>query len=200
MDRLLLQARGLYADGRRTAVAAMAVVLAVTTVLFYSGGLQVIETEPLPWAPPGWTQGLEVVTSFNTVLFFLAFSLMVFFYAFWSWAFLPSPAVLYTVGVLRGIFGETARIVHRMGRRFRVHLDADRYVDVVCRVRDHASGEWFVFELRSSPVMCSHSQEIAMRHGMRLDRGCFATRVSHDELHHRTLLMTRALALCHPTT
>jgi hypothetical protein len=194
MDRLLEQARALYLDRRRIALAAMIVIFSVTFYLFYSPGIYAIPSEP-PALPPGWVQGFRIVYSFNTVGFFLASSIMVFVYAFWCWAFLPIPAVNYTIAVLRGVFGPGARISQLIGKRFKVLLTQTKWMDLTCQIKEHGSGMWFVYTLTSSPMSSRNLSDIAMRHGMSVLNNRLNAWVSSDELHQRSILMARAMSL-----
>ncbi len=195
MDNLLKRAQGLYMDRQRIALAAILVVFSITFVLFYSNGIHEIGNVPADWIPAGWGQGIEVIASFNTVGFFLAFSVMVFFYAFWSWAFMPSPAAAYTMGVLRGVFGPKAKITTSIGRRFRVSLSDDEFIDIRCRVKEQGSNNWFVYKFTSHKMSSTNLEEIALRHGMSAKEGRFTTWISHDELHHRSILFAKAIAI-----
>ncbi|MBD3404599.1 MAG: hypothetical protein GF411_00510 [Candidatus Lokiarchaeota archaeon] len=194
MNRLLCHAKALYRDRQKIAVAALVVVFFATIYLLYSPGIYSFAQEPPSWFPDGWTQGIEVVYSFNSVGFFLAFALMVFVYGFWSWAFLPAPAVAYTVKTLKGIFGQSTEIKQKIGKRFRINLDSDKYVDVKCRVQEQSSGEWFVYHLRSSPLNPATLEDVALRHGMTIRNNRFTTWISSDELHHRVMLMVKAMS------
>jgi hypothetical protein len=195
MDRLLMQAKGLYADRQRIALAALFIVFSITLFLFYSPGIYGFGVEPPDWFPVGWSQGLEVVVSFNTVAFFLAFSLMVFAYGFWSWAFLPSPASSYTIGVLKGIFGPEARIKQKIGKQFRVILSDERFIDITCRVRGAGNGDWFIYHIASSQLGNGTLKDIALRHGLSLKRGRLTSWIGNEELHSRTLLLAKAMTL-----
>jgi len=195
MDRLLEHAKSLYADRQRVALAAMMIAFSVTLYLFYSPGIYAIPAEPPIQLPPGWVQGFEIVYSFNTVGFFLAFAVMVFMYAFWSWAFLPTPAVNYTSAVLRGIFGPRSPIAQSIGKRFRVVLNEKTWIDLTCHIKEQGSGAWFVYKLTSSPLRTSHLEEIALRHGFGTKDGRLTTWVSSDELHSRSILLAKAMAL-----
>jgi len=195
MDRLLEHAKSLYADRQRVALAAMMVAFSVTLYLFYSPGIYAIPAEPPIQLPPGWVQGFEIVYSFNTVGFFLAFAVMVFMYAFWSWAFLPTPAVNYTSAVLRGIFGSRSQITQSIGKRFRVFLTGNTWIDLTCHIKEPGSGAWFVYRLTSSPLHTSHLEEMAMRHGLGTKDGRLTAWVSSDELHHRSILLAKAMSL-----
>jgi hypothetical protein len=194
MDRLLEQARALYADRQRIALAAMIVVFSVTVYLFYSPGIYSIPSAPPVW-PPGWVQGFYIVYSFNTIGFFLAFSIMVFVYAFWSWAFLPIPAVNYTIAVLRGVFGPSVRIRQLVGKRFKILLTDKMWIDLVCHIKEHGSGMWFVYRVTSSPMKSPTLDDIAMRSGMSVIHSRLTAWVNDDELHQRSILLARAMSL-----
>jgi hypothetical protein len=194
MNQLLKSAQGLYIDKQRIALAALIAIFSITFVLFYSNGIDVIVEEP-PILPAGWAEGWSVVASFNTVGFFLAFSVMVFFYAFWSWAFMPAPATAYTIGVLQGVFGPKVKITQSIGKRFKVHLGEDRYILLRCKIKEQGSGDWFVYRLTSHEIMRADKDIIAMRHGMSIRNNRFTTWVSHDELHSRSLLLAKAIAI-----
>ena len=195
MDRLLMQAKGLYADRQKIALAALLIVFSITLFLFYSPGIYGFGVEPPSWFPDGWSQGLEVVVSFNTVAFFLAFSLMVFAYGFWSWAFLPSPATNYTLGVLRGIFGSDVNIKQRIGKQFKVLLSDEKFIDITCRIRGSGNGDWFIYHLVSSPMGNGALKNVALRHGFSLKKGRISSWISNEELHSRTLLLVKAMTL-----
>jgi hypothetical protein len=135
------------------------------------------------------------VYSFNTVGFFLAFTIIALVYAFWCWAFLPIPAANYTVAVLRGVFGPSAKITQLVGRRFKVLLTGTMWIDMTCRIKERGSGTWFVYRLTSSPISTPDLQDIAMRHGMSAKSNCFSACINSDELHQRSILMARALSL-----
>jgi hypothetical protein len=171
------------------------IVFTVTFYVFYSPGIYtLVEGEPHP-ITYGSVQGFEFVYSFNTIGFFLAFSVMVFAYALWSWAFLPTPAVSYTIGVLRGIFGSKVKISHRIGKRFTVTLDNAVTVNVMCRIKGNSPEEWFMYRLESSRFESNNIESIALRHGMSVSDGRLVTWVSNDELHSRALLMGTAISM-----
>lgn len=195
MDRLLVLSKGLYKDRQRIALATMLIIFTFAFYVFYSPGIYGIASELPTWFPYGWTQGFEVVYSFNTVGFFLAFALMVFSYAFWSWAFLPTPAVTYTMGILRGIFGRSVKIKQSIGKRFKILLDGGDQINLTCRLKDHSSGDWFIYRLESSVIQGKDTEEIALRHGMSVKNGRFVTWVGNDELHGRMLLLAKAISI-----
>jgi len=194
VDRLLIRAKGLYADRQRIALATLSIVFTVTFYVLYSPGIYIIAEGTLQAAPYGSVQGFEIVYSFNTVGFFLAFSIMVFAYAFWSWAFLPTPAVSYTLGVLRGIFGSKTKISHSFGKRFKIFIDPMRLVHVTCKIKGHGPDEWFLYRLESSRISDSNLENLALRHGMSVTDDRLVTWVSNEELHSRTMLMSQAIA------
>ena len=163
--------------------------------LFYSNGIDSIVEPPSDWFFGGWAQGVEVVLSFNTVGFFLTFSVMVFFYAFWNWAFMPGPAATFTRSVLQGVFGFNTKITQLLGKHFRVYLTDDEYVNVKCRIKEPVSGEWFVYQLTSPMIHSENGKEIALRHGMAFRKNRLTTWVTHDELHLRTILLAKALRI-----
>ncbi len=196
MDKLLNKARGLYIDRQRIALAALIAMYAASFILFYSNGIDsILKDPPIDWIPAGWAQGFEVVASFNTVGFFLAFSVMMFFYAFWHWAFMPSPAVTYTISILKGVFGQKSKITQSLGKRFRVYVSDTEFIDVKCRIREQESGEWFVYKLTSPIISSEKREDIALRHGMAVRNNRFTTWVAHDELHHRSILLAKAISL-----
>jgi hypothetical protein len=119
---------------------------------------------------------------------------MVIAYSLWAWAFLPTPAVVYTMGVLRGILGPNAKIKQIIGKRFRVFLDNDVHMDIKCSIKEQSSGDWFVYRLSSSPLSGENLENVALRHGMRLAKDRFMTWVGFDELHHRMILLTKAIS------
>ncbi len=195
MDRLLVQAKGLYKDRQRIALATIMIIFTLTFYVFYSPGIYGLGTEAPSWFPSGWAQGLEVVYSFNTVGFFLAFALMVFAYAFWSWAFLPTPAVAYTMGVFKGIFGRSVKIKQAIGKRFKILLDDGNQIQITCRLRGNGTSDWFVYRLESSVIEGKNTESIALRHGMSTKKGRFVTWVGNDELHGRMLLLAKAISI-----
>ncbi|MDF1540428.1 MAG: hypothetical protein P1Q69_16150 [Candidatus Thorarchaeota archaeon] len=194
MDRLLIRAKGLYADRQRIALATLSIVFTVTFYVFYSPGIYIITEGIVTAAPYGSVQGFEIVYSFNTIGFYLAFSILVFAYAFWSWAFLPTPAVSYTMGVLRGIFGSKTRISHSFGKRFKVLLSDELWVQITCKIKGHGPEEWFLYRLESSTISNPNLENVALRHGMSVSENKLVTWVSNEELHSRTMLMSQAIA------
>ena len=196
MNQLLNKARGLYIDRQRIALAGFLIMFTTIFYLFYSNGIDSIVEPPSDWFSGGWVQGgFEVVVSFNTVGFFLTFSVMVFFYAFWNWAFMPGPAATFTRSVLQGVFGFNTKITQLLGKHFRVYLTDEEYVDVKCRIKEPGSGEWFVYQLTSPVIHSEKGNEIALRHGMAFKKNRLTTWVTHDELHLRTILLAKALRI-----
>jgi hypothetical protein len=196
---LLKQARALYKDRLRIALAAFIVVLSITFYLFYSPEIISLGLTPPtnPTGPVGsdngWTQGFAVVASVNTVGFLIAVALMAIIFRFWSWAFLPGPASTFTLAVLRGILGPKTTIRHSLGKRFRVTLENGLQFDVKCRIKEKDSGEWFAYRLVSTQIKCPQLRNIALRHGFGVDNNRIVASISNDELHHRTLLLTEAI-------
>ncbi|MHA2021715.1 MAG: hypothetical protein ACW96N_08365, partial [Candidatus Thorarchaeota archaeon] len=167
----------------------------VVFYLFYSPGI--IDLAPPDWFPHQGILGFEVVASFNTIAFFLALGLMVLAYSVWTWAFLPSPAAIYTLGVLRGILGPDAIIKQSIGKKFRVMLEGGIHIDVSCSIKG-PGGEWFHYRLVSSKLEGEDLDNIAFRHGMSIQDGHFTSHVSNDELHSRTLLLAKAMMFANP--
>ncbi|MCF2138129.1 MAG: hypothetical protein K9W43_12935 [Candidatus Thorarchaeota archaeon] len=194
MDPLLKQAQALYHDRQKIALATILVAFTATLYILYNAPIIWIGPAPDIPVPTGWVAGFETVASFNTVGLFLAVSIMIFFYAFWTWAYLPNPATVYTQAVIQGILGEDINIRQMIGRRFRISLENGTEISIRCRTRN-GSGEWFVYNLESSPIEDKRLEEIALRHGMHTNNGRFSTWVSSDELHSRLLLLTKAIRI-----
>jgi len=147
MDELLTNARALYKEREKIAISALLIAGTVAFYLFYSPGI--LDLAPPEFFSDGWIQGFEVIASYNTIGFFLSLCLMVLAYSFWTWAFLPSPAAIFTEGVLRGILGSDVTIKQSIGKNFRVLLEGDRHIDVNCRIKG-TNGDWFNYQLNSS--------------------------------------------------
>ncbi len=194
-DTLLKQARALYKDRLRIALSAMLVVFTVTFYLFFNYALSGYGVTPPSDYPRGFTQGLEVVSTFNTIGFLISVFLMALIFRFWSWAFLPGPASTYTLGVLEGILGPKASIKQIIGKRFRVTLENGLQFDVICKTKDRAADEWFSYRLVTNPLEGKNLREIALRHGFALRDNRFVATVSSEELHQRTFLLTKAMML-----
>jgi hypothetical protein len=190
MDELLTNARALYKEREKIAISALLIVGTIAFYLFYSPGI--FDLAPPEMFPDGVIQGFEVIASYNTIGFFLAVLLMVLAYGFWTWAFLPSPAAIYTEGVLRGILGPEVTINQSIGKSFRVLLEGDRYIDVSCRIKG-TNGNWFNYRLTSSKLHFDSLETIGLRHGMSVKDGRLTSRVSNEELHARTLLLAKAI-------
>ncbi len=198
MDCLLKHARGLYINMQRITIASLMIIFMVVFYSLYSVGIYGLGATPPEWFPVAWMEFFDAVVSLNTVAFFLAFSLIVFAYGLWSWAFFPSPAVSYTQAALQGLFGQNVRIEQSIGKRFRVFLESGTHIDVRCRVKEASSGDWFVYRFTSCPLTGNSLHSVAMRHGMSSKKGRFTTTIGHDELHHRGLLMAKAMASIAP--
>ena len=198
MDYHLKKARALYKDRERIALSAFLVVAAIAFYLFYSSGIDVLPPIPILF-PEGVASGIAVFASFNTLGFLLSLALMLLAYGVWSWAFLPNPAVIYTMGVLKGIFGSKAEIKHSIGRRFRVFLDGGLHIDIECKIKDPDTGEWFLYRLASSLLEADNLTDVALRTGMSVSKGRFESWVSNDEFHHRLLLMAKAMSMATPS-
>ncbi len=195
MDSLLVRAKGLYKDRQRIALATLMIVFTVTFYAFYIPGIYSLTDEIPSWFSGGWAQGFELVYSFNTIGFFLAFALMAFAYAFWSWAFLPSPASVFTMGVIKGVFGSDVRVKQTIGKRFHLTTSDGIEIDVKCRIKQHGTDDWFVYRLQSMPLSSPQLESIALRHGFSMVNGKIASWVSHDELHSRSVLLLKAIQL-----
>ena len=194
MDCLLKHAQDLYISRQRTILTTLTIIFTVVFYSFYSTGIYGFGATPPEWFPAGWIEVFEVVASLNTVAFFLAFSLIVFAYGLWSWAFFPSSAVSYTNAAFRGLFGQNVIIKQSIGKRFRVFLESGNHIDVRCRIKEASSGDWFVYRFTSCPLTGNNLYSIALRHGMSSKNGRFTTWIGHDELPHRALLMAKAMA------
>jgi len=198
MDCLLKDAQGLYISRQRITIATLMIIFTVVLHSFYSSGIYGFGATFPEGVPASWKEIFDVVVSLNTVAFFLAFSLIVFAYGLWSWAFFPSPAVSYTVAALRGLFGQNVRIKHSIGKRFRVFLESGRHIDVRCRIKKASSEDWLGYRFTSCPLTGNNLHSVALRHGMSSKDGRFTTWIEHDELHHRALLMAKAIASITP--
>ncbi|MHA2179144.1 MAG: hypothetical protein ACXAAK_12425, partial [Candidatus Thorarchaeota archaeon] len=117
---------------------------------------------------------------------------------FWSWAFLPGPASLYTLSILRGILGSKAVVKQAIGKRFRVTLENGMSFGVSCQIKEKGTEDWFSYRLVSSVIQHSDLRNIALRHGFSTRENKIVASVSNDELHHRTLLLTKALMIAAP--
>jgi hypothetical protein len=191
-NELLLEAKALYKDRIRIALSAFIIVFSISFFLYYTSGLTGLgETQP----STGWTQSLQVVAVFNNVGLIIAVALMVLAFRFWSWAFLPGPASLFTMSILRGILGPNAIIRQTIGKRFRVTLENGLSFNVNCYIQEKGTDEWFTYRLISSELNNGDLRNIALRHGFSLKESRFVANVSNDELHHRTILLTKAMMI-----
>jgi len=203
-DMLLKQARALYKDRLRIALAAFIVIFAISAYLFYSPEIISLGIGPGTSTNPGVTgapaavglpQGFAVIASVNTVGFLISIGVLVLIMRFWQWAFLPGPATSYTLGILRGILGPKTTIKHSFGRRFKVSMSNGLQFDVKCQIKEKDSDEWFVYRLISSPMQNTQLKSIALRHGFTVKNNRLVASVSNDELHHRTFLLTKAMLM-----
>ena len=194
MDCLLKDAQGVYMSRQKITVAMLMIIFTVVLYGLYSPGIYGFGAKPPEWFPADWTEIFDVVASLNTVAFFLAFSFIIFAYGLWSWTYFPSPAVSYTVTSLKGLFGQNVRIKQSIGKRFRIFLESGRHIDVRCRINKASSEDWLVYRFTSCPLTGNNLHNVAMRHGMSSKDGRFSTWIGHDELHHRALLMAKAMA------
>ncbi len=195
LDTLLIRAKSLYRDRQRIALATLMIVFALTFYAFYVPGIYSISDTMPDWFSGGWALSYELVYSFNTVGFFLAFALMVFAYGFWSWAFLPSPATAYTLSVLKGVFGANVTIRQSIGKRFHLIMETGAEVNIKCRIKQQGTDDWFVYRLQSMEMSSPNLESIALRHGFSVNERKIVSWVSHDELHSRSLLLLKAIQL-----
>jgi len=191
-NELLLEAKALYKDRIRIALSAIIIVFSITFFVYYTSGIAGLgSTIPRD----GWTQGLQVVTAFNNIGMILAIALMVVAFRFWSWAFLPGPASLFTTSILRGILGPSALIKQSIGKRFRITLDNGLSFNLSCFVQEKGTDDWFSYRIVSSELRNGNLKDVALRHGFSLKGSRFVANVSNDELHHRTILLTKAMMI-----
>jgi hypothetical protein len=165
--------------------------------VFYNSALS--GTDVPRGLPDGSTQGFQAAVSFNTIGFSVSVLLMVLVFRFWSWAFLPGPAAIFTLGVLEGILGPKVNIEQVIGKRFKVTLENGMQFEVHCRTRNRGTDEWFSYRLVTGPLQGNGLREIALRHGLAFKDNMFAATVSSDELHQRTLLLTKAMIVAGST-
>ncbi|MFW9870975.1 MAG: hypothetical protein ACFFFO_03025 [Candidatus Thorarchaeota archaeon] len=192
-NKLLLEAQALYKDRIRIALSALIIVFSITFFLYYTSGIAGLGPVGLP--DEGITAGLQIVASFNNLGLIIAVGLLVVVFKFWSWAFLPGPASLYTLSILRGILGSKAVVKQTIGKRFNVTLENGSSFKVSCQIKEKGTDEWFTYRLVSSEIQNSGFRDIALRHGFAAKDNRFVASVSYDELHHRTLLLTKALMI-----
>ncbi len=196
-NKLLQEARALYRDRIRIVLSALIIVFSLTFFLYYTSELAGLG--PIGSPDPGTTSGLYMVTSFNNVGLFVAVGLLVAVFKFWSWAFLPGPASLYTLSVLRGILGSKAVVKQTIGKRFNVTLENGMSFGVICQIKEKGTEDWFSYRLVSSEIQHSDLRNIALRHGFSTRENKIVASVSNDELHHRTLLLTKAMMIAAPS-
>lgn len=195
-DSLLKQARALYRDRIRIVLSVLLIAFTATFYFFYSGQIDsLLPRDPIQPPDGGWTAGFSVIASFNTFGFLIALALMAAGYKFWTWAFLPSPATTYTLAVLQGIFGSKVNVKQILGKRFRVTLNDGSGFDLRCKIHDRGADEWFLYRLTSIQFEAANLHSIALRHGFGVKNGRFVATVSNDELHHRTMLLAKAISL-----
>lgn len=195
-NNLLREAKALYKDRIRIILSTLIIIFSITFFLYYTSGLAGLNTDE-PTAP-GWLLGFEVVASFNNVGLIIAIGLLAVVFRFWSWAFLPGPASTYTLAVLRGILGSKAVVRQTIGKRFKVILENGITFRVSCQIKEKGSNEWFSYRLVSSEINHSDLKDIGLRHGFAVADNRLVASVSNDELHHRTLLLTKALMITAP--
>ncbi|MHA1943647.1 MAG: hypothetical protein ACW96M_04550 [Candidatus Thorarchaeota archaeon] len=195
-NQFLQEAKALYKDRIRIVLSALIIVFSITFFLYYTSGIAGLGQ----FGPPdsGWTRSIQVVASFNNVGLILAISLLAIVFRFWSWAFLPGPASFYTLSVLRGILGSKASVKQTIGKRFRIILENGMTFRVSCQIKEKGTDDWFSYRLVSSVLQHSNLKDIALRHGFSVRDNKFVASVSHDELHHRTLLLTKAMMIATP--
>ncbi|MHA2235914.1 MAG: hypothetical protein ACXABH_11335 [Candidatus Thorarchaeota archaeon] len=195
-NKLLQEAKALYRDRIRIVLSALIIVFSLTFFLYYTSGLAGLEPAGSPYS--GWTRAIQVVASFNNFGLIVAVGLLVVVFKFWSWAFLPGPASLYTLSILRGILGSKAVVKQAIGKRFRVTLENGMSFGVSCQIKEKGTEDWFSYRLVSSVIQHSDLRNIALRHGFSTRENKIVASVSNDELHHRTLLLTKALMIAAP--
>lgn len=191
---LLLEAKALYRDRIRIALSAIIIVFSITFFVYYTTGIAGLGTTPLP-APGTWTRGFQVVAAFNNIGMLIAVALMLVVFQFWSWAFLPGPASLFTLSILRGILGPEAVIKQTIGKRFKISLDNGIAFKISCAIQEKGTDDWFSYRLVSSELQNGNLRNVALRHGFALKGSRFVANVSNDELHHRTILLAKAMTI-----
>ncbi|MFW9806764.1 MAG: hypothetical protein ACFFFK_08555 [Candidatus Thorarchaeota archaeon] len=192
-NELLLEAKALYKDRIRIALSAIIIVFSITFFVYYTTGIAGLDGGQVPGG--GISQGIPIIAHFNNLGMLIAVALMVFAYRFWSWAFLPGPASLFTTSILRGILGPSAIIKQAIGKRFKITLDNGLSFSVSCFVQEKGTDEWFSYRLVSSELQNGNLRNVALRHGFALKGSKFTASVSNDELHHRTILLTKAMMI-----
>jgi hypothetical protein len=192
-NNLLLEAKALYRDRMRIVLSALIIIFSITFYLYYTSGIAGLETTPLP--EEGIIRGIQVVASFNNIGLLIAVALMVIAFQFWSWAFLPGPASLFTMSVLRGILGPGASITQTIGKHFEVILENGSMFSISCHIQEKGTDDWFSYRLVSSELENGNLRNVALRHGFSLEGSRFVANVGNDELHHRTLLLAKAMTI-----
>ena len=192
-NELLLEAKALYKDRIRIALSAFIMIFSITFFVYYTTGIAGLGTTPR--GEPGITQGLPVVAAFNNVGLLVAVALMVLTFRFWSWAFLPGPASLFTMSILKGILGPYATIKQSIGKRFKVTLDNGLSFSLSCSIQEKGTDNWFSYRLMSNKLQNGNLRDVALRHGFSLKGNRFVASVSNDELHLRTILLAEAMAI-----
>ncbi len=195
-NQFLQEAKALYKDRIRIVLSALIIVFSITFFLYYTSGIAGLGPITIP--DEGWTRGFQVVASFNNVGLLFAIGLLALVFRFWSWAFLPGPASFYTLSVLRGILGSKASVKQTIGKRFKITLENGMTFGVKCQIKEKGTDDWFSYRLVSSVLQHSNLKDIALRHGFVEIDNKFVASVSHDELHHRTLLLAKAMMIAAP--
>jgi len=195
-NNLLREAKALYKDRIRIILSTLIIVFAITIFLYNTSGLAGLG--PNGPSEPGWLLGLEIVATFNNVGLVIAIGLLAVTFRFWSWAFLPGPASTFTLAVLRGILGSKAVVKQTIGKRFKIILENGMTFRVSCQIKEKGTDEWFSYRLVSSEIQNSNLKDIGLRHGFSVVDNKFVASVSHDELHHRTFLLTKAIMIAAP--
>jgi hypothetical protein len=190
-NELLLEAKALYKDRIRIALSAFIIIFSITFFFYYTTGIAGLGETTL--SGNGITQGFQVVAAFNNVGLIIAVALMVIAFRFWSWAFLPGPASLFTMSVLKGILGPYAIIQQGIGKRFKVTLNNGLSFSLSCSIQEKGTDDWFSYRLMSNKLQNGNLRDVALRHGFSLKGNKFVASVSNDELHHRTLLLAKAM-------
>ena len=191
-NELLLEAKALYKDRIRIALSAFIMIFSITFFVYYTAGIAGLGTTG---GETGATRGLQVVAAFNNVGLLIAVGLMVFAFRFWSWAFLPAPASLFTMSILKGILGPYSTIKQSIGKRFKVTLDNGLSFSLSCNIQEKGTIDWFSYRVISSELQNGNLRDVALRHGFSLKGNRFVANVSNDELHHRILLMAKAMMI-----
>ena len=140
-NELLLEAKALYKDRIRISLSAFIIIFSITFFFYYTTGIAGLGETTL--SGNGITQGFQVVAAFNNVGLIIAVALMVIAFRFWSWAFLPGPASLFTMSVLKGILGPYAIIQQGIGKRFKVTLNNGLSFSLSCSIQEKGTDDWF---------------------------------------------------------